>query len=132
MNRQYESLRQVIDSKHERIKDLAKSRAENTAGQPENAAAASMSESRTAYALSLYSKISNITWNNDDSENITGCKSIWRTIVCMPLFIVFIINLFLDIANENTKEFKSFSISKEASSFDVANSLWEMIAENNA
>lgn len=37
-----------------------------------------------------------------------------------------------DIANEANKEFKSFSISKEASAFDIANSLWELIGENNA
>lgn len=37
-----------------------------------------------------------------------------------------------DIANEANKEFKSFSISKDATMFDIAHSLWDMIDENNA
>lgn len=73
MNRQYESLREVIDCKHERIKDLAQSRVDNAA-QANSAPAAVMMDSRTAYALSLYTKISNITWNYESTEDISGCK----------------------------------------------------------
>jgi hypothetical protein len=71
-NLQYESLREVIDSKHERIKELAKSRVEAGAGAAP--VADSMGDSRTAYALSLFSKISNITWNYEDPESISGCE----------------------------------------------------------
>jgi hypothetical protein len=75
-NLQYESLREVIDSKHERIKELAKSRVENNASQAGEgvAVADSMGDSRTAYALSLFSKISSITWNYENSESISGCE----------------------------------------------------------
>lgn len=72
VNRQYESLREIIDSKHERIKDLAQSRVENA--QAAVGPADVMMDSRTAYALSLYTKISNITWNYENDEGFSGCK----------------------------------------------------------
>ena len=74
ISRQYESLREVVDAKHERIKDLAKSRVESSTTRTESSAMEGLSDSRTAYALSLYTKISNITWNYENSENIAGCK----------------------------------------------------------
>lgn len=38
-----------------------------------------ITDSRTAYALSLYSKISNITWDYDKCMNgkLSGCKSVF-------------------------------------------------------
>jgi hypothetical protein len=36
----------------------------------------------------------------------------------------------LDIANEATKQFKTFEFSPSADRVDVANALWELIEEN--
>lgn len=132
-NRQYESLRELIDTQHERIKDLAKSRLENSNAQTGGTWNESISDSRTAYALSLYGKITNITWNYEDSEKISGCKT--SVEICLILLLLchsFASDSFTDIANEATKEFKSFEIDKADSPFDIANSLWDLISENTA
>mmetsp|Transcript_5497 Transcript_5497/g.9050 ORF Transcript_5497/g.9050 Transcript_5497/m.9050 type:complete len:203 (+) Transcript_5497:46-654(+) len=69
-----------------------------------------MTESRTSYALSLYSKISNISWDyaaTASGDRLAGC-----------------------IGNESTKEFRDFSYdTTTTTSFDIANGMWDMIAE---
>ena len=71
-------------------------------------------ESRAAYALNLYSKISNITWDlaamdQQKSERLVGCHS-----------------------NELKKTFEKFELDIDQPSmsrFDIANTLWDMIEE---
>lgn len=84
VNRQYEALREGIDGKRERVRQLAKERLvlASSLGSEDDAASASaapssdlaLAESRAAYALSLYAKISNISWNYNDTKKISGCK----------------------------------------------------------
>ena len=110
VSKQYESLREVVDSKRERVKELARRRIETTTmPPPPQVAVDPTAESKAAYTLSLYAKISNISWNlSDSNEVISGY-----------------------IANEETKEFKSFEIPTSLSKFEIANSLWDMISENS-
>jgi hypothetical protein len=82
VNRQYEALRGGIDAKRDRVRQLAKERLAlatsiNSEADSPSAAPSSelaVAEARAAYALSLYAKISNISWNYDDTKKISGCK----------------------------------------------------------
>jgi hypothetical protein len=65
-------------------------------------------DAKTAYALSLYSKISNITWDYSAPIGyMSGC-----------------------IGNDAAKGFENFTIDlNKTTSYDVANTLWDKIAE---
>ena len=67
-----------------------------------------MANSRTAYALSLYAKISNIAWDyKAPAGKLAGT-----------------------IGNEESKRIKHFDIdTRSKTSFEVANTLWDMIGE---
>ena len=92
-----------------------------------------ISDSRTAYALSLYAKISNITWDYEaPSGKIAGCEYVFfARIYCNPIPNDFSAHNFTaGVGNDRTKTFKSFSIdSRSNTSFEVANSLWDLIGE---
>jgi hypothetical protein len=87
VNRQYEALREGIDAKRDRVRQLAKERlalASSLSSESDGSAATvtsapssdlAVAEARAAYALSLYAKISSISWNYDDAKKISGCKS---------------------------------------------------------
>ena len=40
-------------------------------------------DKRAEYALSLYNKITNITWNYEDNENLSGCKYYCMFNICV-------------------------------------------------
>ena len=105
-NSQVEVLRDALDSKRETISKLAKSVLSLKEKAAELEAASSLGDSRTAYALSLYAKISNITWEyNAATGKLAGC-----------------------VGNDRTKEFQNFSIdTRSKTSFEVANMLWAKI-----
>lgn len=105
---QVETLRDALDSKREAIAKLAKNVLSLKEKAAEMETASSMGDSRTAYALSLYAKISNITWDyNAPTGKLAGC-----------------------VGNDRTKEFHNFSIdTRSKTSFEVANSLWARIAD---
>jgi hypothetical protein len=86
-----------------------------------------ISDSRTAYALSLYSKISNITWNYDASNSSEG------------RFVGY-------ISNDQKKELREFDLdlvehmssgkagemlTKELAEFELTNKMWDMIAASH-
>ena len=91
INSQMDSLLHAIDEKKQRIDALRSSHAalmqqlqDARSGQHQPAAA----DSRTAYALSLYSKISNISWEYDSSpETIAGCECRRRVGGCVCVYV---------------------------------------------
>lgn len=106
---QIDSTRRTIDAKRENIAQMAtqalslKEKAAEYEGP-----SADLSDSRTAYALSLYAKISNITWNYDKSSpgQLSG-----------------------SVGNDITSEVHHFAVdTRSKTSFEVANALWDKIA----
>jgi hypothetical protein len=105
---QLESLRDNLDNKREAIAKLAKTALALKEKAMELEAAGTLCDSRTAYALSLYAKISNITWDySGPSGKLVGC-----------------------VGNDKTKELHNFSIdTRSKTAFEAANLLWDKIAE---
>ena len=81
---------------------------------------------KITYAISLYSKISNITWDYDaPSDHLAGCTFEFR---CAYL-VVYIHVLYIDIGHENTKDYESFDIHLNSlTATEVADFLWDKIA----
>ena len=103
-----------------------------------------IADSRTAYALSLYAKISNITWDYEAPPGkIAGCEffKIATTCSTCPLcrchisirwhwFTATTKRIHAGVGNDKMKAFKTFSIdSRSKTSFEVANTLWDLIGE---
>jgi hypothetical protein len=105
---QVETLRDSLDHKREAIAKLAKNVLTLKEKATELETTSNLGDSRTAYALSLYAKISNITWDyNAPTGKLAGC-----------------------VGNDRTKEFHNFIIdTRSKTSFEVANMLWSRIAE---
>ncbi len=105
-----DTTRDTIDNKRDNIASLAtqalvlKEKAADFDGPTSD-----LTDSRTAYALSLYAKITNIAWNYDK---------------CTPG------SLAGSVGNDITNEISSFSIdTRSKTSFEVADALWDKIAE---
>jgi len=113
VNAQIESTRSVIDGKRENIARMATQSLTLKEKTCEfEGPSSDLSDSRTAYALSLYAKISNIAWNYERSTPGSLAGS---------------------VGNDATSEFHSFSIdTRSKTSFEVADALWERIAEGMA
>ena len=74
---QIEQLHQIIDSKRENITKMASQAIVLQERSGECSAGSQSADSRTAYALSLYAKISNITWDYKAPQGVlAGSKSI--------------------------------------------------------
>eukprot|EP01038_Epipyxis_sp_PR26KG_P011949 gene11949-15994_t len=104
------SLSENIETKHSNI-----SKIENTINSLKERANdfvvnSQMTDSRTAYAISLYSEISSITWNYKATPGkLSGC-----------------------IGNDDKKELKLFELdTTSTNSFEVANKLWALIEESS-
>ena len=106
--KQVENLRNALDGKREKISDVAQKTLSTMEKCSETQLSSQMADSRTAYALSLYTKISNITWDyNAKSGTIAGT-----------------------IGNDDLKSLKEFSIdTRKNTSYETANQLWSMIGE---
>jgi len=104
--KQVESLRNALDEKREKIANIAQQTLSTMEKCSETQLSSQMADSRTAYALSLYAKISNIAWDyKAKSGTIAGT-----------------------IGNEELKTLKEFSIdTREKTSFETANELWTLI-----
>eukprot|EP00602_Paraphysomonas_sp_CaronLab_P007758 CAMPEP_0185028428 /NCGR_PEP_ID=MMETSP1103-20130426/14134_1 /TAXON_ID=36769 /ORGANISM="Paraphysomonas bandaiensis, Strain Caron Lab Isolate" /LENGTH=198 /DNA_ID=CAMNT_0027562847 /DNA_START=90 /DNA_END=686 /DNA_ORIENTATION=- len=96
----------AVNSKTEEISKLASKAVELQEKTKECTLDEHMTESRTSYALSLYSKVSNISWDYDAAPgHLAGC-----------------------FGNDETMEFVNFDFDMSTmSSYDLANSLWDMI-----
>lgn len=71
------SIRENTDNKRENISKMAEQALVLREKGAEYTLSSQINDSRTAYALSLYSKISNITWDYDAPPGkIAGCKFI--------------------------------------------------------
>eukprot|EP00981_Chlorochromonas_danica_P015791 scaffold14461_cov250-Ochromonas_danica.AAC.1 len=106
---QSEQLKQTLVQKKDKIAKAQNNAAALLERANEYTLSATMADSRTAYAISLYSKISNITWNYNALPNhLSG----W-------------------ISNESKKEMIPFDIDMRVTSspFDVANELWDLIGQ---
>lgn len=105
---QLEATRSALDAKREAIAKLAKTALQLRDKASELEATGALGDSRTAYALSLYAKISNVTWDySAPSGKLAGC-----------------------VGNDRTHELHSFSIdTRSKTSFEVANTLWDRIAD---
>mmetsp|Transcript_124 Transcript_124/g.145 ORF Transcript_124/g.145 Transcript_124/m.145 type:complete len:202 (-) Transcript_124:527-1132(-) len=103
-----DTIRENTDNKRENISKMAAQALALKEKESEYALSSQIADSRTAYALSLYAKISNITWDYEAHPgNIKGC-----------------------IGNDKTKILKNFSIDSRAkTSFEVSSELWRIIGE---
>jgi hypothetical protein len=101
-----ESLRKEIDGMREKITETATTSLEMKNKISEVNMCSHLEDSRTAYALSLYAKISKITWKyKAGAGKIAGV-----------------------IGDDTKSELKTFSIdTRQATSFDIANDLWNSI-----
>ena len=107
---QIDATRTSIDSKRENIATMARQALQHKEKAAEfDAPSADLTDSRTAYALSLYAKISNIAWNYDKS--VPG-------------------HLAGSVGNDATSEIATFAIdTRSKTSYEVADALWEKIAQ---
>jgi len=105
---QLESLRGLLDMKRENISKMALTAVQLREKSDELTATTLQADTRTSYALSLYTKVSNITWNYSvPPGKLAG-----------------------SIGMENTKEVRPFCIeTRSMTSYEVANKLWDMIGE---
>ena len=101
-----ELLKRAVDQKKVSIATLSAEIQELEKQRAEIDADANIRESRTSYAISLYSKISNIAWDyTAPAGHLAGC-----------------------ISCDTEKAFKSFDVQIDGmTSFDVANDMWDMI-----
>jgi len=106
---QIDATRDTIDTKRETIAKMAKQALLLKEKAAEfDAPSADLTDSRTAYALSLYAKISNIAWNYDKS--VPG-------------------HLAGSVGNDATSEISHFAVdTRSKTSYEVADALWEKIA----
>ncbi|KAJ1425073.1 hypothetical protein B484DRAFT_480387 [Ochromonadaceae sp. CCMP2298] len=103
---QTDSLAKNIDLKRQNVTKMAATGLSLKERASEFSISADMADSRTAYAISLYAKVSNITWDYKAAPGkLAGC-----------------------IGVEERRELRSFEIDTRAcDSFQLANQLWEMI-----
>ena len=101
-----ELLKRAVDQKKASIAALSSEIKTLEKQRTEIDADANIRESRTSYAISLYSKISNIAWDyTAPAGHLAG-----------------------HISSDTEKAFKSFDVQIEGmTSFDVANEMWDMI-----
>ena len=70
-----ENVREITDKKRENITKMAAQALALREKGSEYTLSSQIADSRTAYALSLYAKISNITWDYDaPAGKIAGCE----------------------------------------------------------
>ena len=106
---QIDNMRENVDKKRENIAKMASQALQLKQKASDYNNSDDLTDSRTAYALSLYAKISNITWeyNGCSSGTLSGC-----------------------VGNDRTKEFHDFSIgTRSKTSYEVADALWSKIAD---
>ena len=89
-----------------------------------------LADSRTAYAISLYSEISNISWNYRAPHGIlAGCKCVLVSLIVFKVHLH--IAIILGIGNDSKKELKLFELDTQTlNSFELANKLWDLIEES--
>jgi chromosome segregation ATPase len=106
---QVEELRSKLDGKRDKIASLAQQALTLMKKCSETQTDSQMADSRTAYALSLYAKISNIAWDyKAPNGKLAG-----------------------SIGNEGSSSLKSFELdTRDKTSFETANDLWDMISES--
>lgn len=85
-----------------------------------------ITQSRTSHALSLYSKVSNISWEYAAPPGIlAGCKCC-TTIACANLSS----EVSAGYGNDATKEICAFEFDMtKMDSFEIANALWDVIGQ---
>lgn len=104
---QIEQLREIINSKRENITKLASQAIVLQERSLECSAGSQLADSRTAYALSLYAKISNITWDYKGSSHLLAGT----------------------IGRDHLQTIERFELdTTNVSSFDISNKLWDMIS----
>jgi hypothetical protein len=105
---QIDSLLKGIDAKKTDIEKMKKTSMGLQDRMKNYNVSTEMMDSRTAYAISLYAKMTNITWDySADKDHLTGC-----------------------VGNSNKKEFVKFDIDKNSlSEVELADQLWDLIEE---
>ena len=105
---QVSQLKEIIDTKRENISKMTSQAIVLQERSKECVSGSAIADSRTAYALSLYAKISNITW---DYTAPVG-------------------HLAGTIGRDHIQAVEKFDIdTSKLSSFQLSNKLWDMIAE---
>lgn len=106
---QNEAIARNIDMKRQNIAKMSATILSLKERANEFSSSTKMADSRTAYAISLYAKISNITWDyKAPPGKLSGC-----------------------IGDDQKKEIRSFDLdTRSKTSFEVANELWDLIGES--
>lgn len=110
VSNEIEQLRNELDKKRERISKTAMNALNYKEKAEEYNTNVMKSDTRTAYALSLYTKITNISWDYDNTINgkLAGF-----------------------IGDENSKSVKDFTLdTRSLTSFELANELWDRIEKS--
>lgn len=108
IGKQIDQLREIIDTKRENISKMALQAITLQERSKECASGSALADSRTAYALSLYAKISNITW---DYAAPPG-------------------HLAGTIGRDHIQAVEKFDIdTSRLTPFQLSNKLWDMISE---
>ena len=89
VSRQIEETRKIIDKKRECIFQIASQSLELRESMSAMQAKSQVADARTTYALSLYGKISNITWDySAPNGRLCGCKCrLYLYLRCVNLLI---------------------------------------------
>lgn len=75
LSKELDTMSKVIDTKKQNITKLASTGLSLKERASEFTLSSDMADSRTAYAISLYAKISNITWDySAPAGKLAGCK----------------------------------------------------------
>ena len=108
---QVQNLQNSLDTKRDKISDFAEQALKLMKQCAETNTNSQLADSRTAYALSLYAKISNISWDyKAPSGKLAGT-----------------------IGNEETSTLQRFEMdTRNKTSFEMANGLWDMISASVA
>jgi hypothetical protein len=115
LSSEVDSLLKAIDTKTTNVSKMASTALSLKERAHDFTISSDMADSRTAYAISLYAKITNITWdysNNRERGGIVlrGC-----------------------VGNDARKEFSDFSIDASTrTAFEVANDLWDIVGQSFA
>jgi hypothetical protein len=104
-----EEMQSELDGKRNNISELAQDALKLMEKCSETQTESQMADSRTAYALSLYAKISNIAWDYKAGAN----------------------KLAGTVGNEENSSLRHFEVdTRGKTSFETANQLWDMISAN--
>lgn len=144
---QIDTMSRNIDTKRQNIAKMSTTSLSLKERSGEFNLSTEMADSRTAYAISLYAKISNISWDyKSASGHLTGCKWVCHHTTDSSCFhlsaatsddyyrvVVAFCCSCSAIGDDTKKELSKFDLdTRSLSSFDLANRLWALIGQQHS